>query len=69
MPTVDLVSIARRCINQHSMAFQTPTASLDACKCSFFHQTIRDWNVLPDTLISSAEMSDECVEVLISRES
>ena len=26
----------------------------------FFPQTIRDWNELPDSLISSAEMSDEC---------
>ena len=40
---------------------QIPTASLDAYKCSFFPQTIRDWNDLPDSLISSAEMSDDCV--------
>ena len=24
-------------------------------------QTIRDWNDLPDSLISSAKMSDDCV--------
>ena len=24
-------------------------------------QTIRDWNDLPDSLITSAEMSDDCV--------
>ena len=30
-------------------------------KSSFFPQTIRDWNDLPDSLISSAEMSDDCV--------
>ena len=24
-------------------------------------QTVRDWNELPDSLISSAEMSDDCV--------
>ena len=61
IPTGDLVPKPRRCRNQHSMAFQIPTASLDAYKCSFFHQTIRDWNDLPDSLISSAEMSDDCV--------
>ena len=61
IPTGDLVSKTRRCRNQHSMAFQIPTASLDAYKCSFFPQTIRDWNDLPDSLISSAEMSDDCV--------
>ena len=27
----------------------------------FFPQTIRDWNDLPDSLISSTEMSDDCV--------
>ena len=26
-----------------------------------FSHTIRDWNELPDSLISSAEMSDDCV--------
>ena len=48
-----------RCRTQHSMAFQIPSASLEACKCSIFPQTIRDWNDLPDSLISSAEMSDD----------
>ena len=46
----------RRCRNQHSMAFQTPIANTDVYKGSFFPQTIRDWNALPDSLISSAEM-------------
>ena len=43
--------------NQHSMVFQIPSASKDAYKKSFFPQTIKDWNVLPDSLISSAELS------------
>ena len=42
-------------------AFQIPSASKEAYKSSFFPQTIRDWNDLPDSLISSAEMSDDCV--------
>ena len=29
-------------------------------KGSFFSQTIRDWNALPDSLISSAEIADDC---------
>ena len=39
----------KRCSrNQHSMAFQTPSARKDVYKKSFFPQTIRDWNDLPD---------------------
>ena len=51
----------RRGRNQHSKAFQTPIADRDVYKCSFFPQTIRDWNVLPDSLISSAEAAEDCV--------
>ena len=52
--------------NQHSLVFQIPTASKNAYKKSFFPQTIRDWNVLPDSLISSAELSDDCVSKFTS---
>ena len=48
------------------MAFQTPTARRDAYIGIFFPQTIRDWNVLPDSLISSAEVAEDCVAKLIS---
>ena len=51
----------RRCRHQHSMAYQISYASKDAYKKSFSHQTIRDWNYLPDSLISAAELSDNCV--------
>ena len=30
-------------------------------KGSFFPQTIRDWNALPDSIITSAEGADDCV--------
>ena len=30
-------------------------------KGSFFPQTIRDWNALPDSLLSSAEVAEDCV--------
>ena len=53
-------------INTDSLVFQIPTASKDAYKKSFFPQTIRDWNVLPDSLISSAELSDDCVSKFTS---
>ena len=49
------------CRNQHSMAFQTPFANTDVYKGSLFPQTIKDWNVLPDSLISSAEDAENCV--------
>ena len=51
----------RRCRNQHSMAFQIPSASTNNYKFSFFPQTIMDWNDLPKSLISSAELSDDCI--------
>ena len=56
----------RRCRNQHSLVFQIPSASKDSYKESFFPQTIRDWNALPDSLISSAELSDDCISKFTS---
>ena len=64
VPTDDL--IPRHCRNQHSMAFQTPIANIDVYKCSFFLQTIRDWNALLDSLISSAEDAEGCVAMFTS---
>ena len=32
----------------------------------FFPQTIRDWNELPVSFISSAELSDDCVSKFTS---
>ena len=66
VPTDDLIPKTRRCRNQHSMAFQTPIANTDVYKGSFFPQTIRDWNALPDSLISSAEDAEDCVAKFIS---
>ena len=53
--TDDLILLVRRCRNDHSMAYQVPIANTNIYKCSFFPQTIRDWNALPDSLISSAD--------------
>ena len=61
VPTDDPIPKTRPCRNQHSMAFQTPIANTDVYKGSFFPQTIRDWNALPDSLISSAEDAEDCV--------
>ena len=58
---IDLIPKTRRCRNQHSVVFQTPIANTDVYKGSFFPQTIRDWNALPDSLISSAEDAEDCV--------
>ena len=66
IPTDDLIPKNRRCRNQHSLVFQIPSASIDAYKKSFFPQSIRDWNALPDSLVSSAEMSDDCVSKFTS---
>ena len=43
------------------MAYQVPIADTDIYKCSFFPQTIRDWNAIPDSLTSSAEGADDAV--------
>ena len=54
IPTDDLIPKTRRGRNQHSLAFQIPSAIKDVYKYSFFPQTIRDWNDLPESLISSS---------------
>ena len=51
---------------QHSLAFQIPSASKDVYMYSFFPQTIRDWNNLPESLISSSELSDDSVSKFTS---
>ena len=53
--TDDLIPKTRRGRNQHSLALQIPSASKDVYKYSFFPQTIRDWNDLPESMISSSE--------------
>ena len=52
IPTDDLMPKTMRCKNSHSKAFQLPSVSIKAYQCSFFPQTIRDWNDLPDSLFS-----------------
>ena len=69
IPTDDLIPKTRRGRNQHSLAFQIPSASKDVYKYSFFPQTIRDWNDLPESLISSSELSDDSVSKFTSCES
>ena len=66
VPTDDLIPKTRRARNQHSKAFQTPIASTDVYKGNFFPQTNRDWNALPDSLISSAEDTEDCVSKFTS---
>ena len=61
LPTDDPIPLVRRCRNDHSMAYQVSIANTDIYKCSFFPQTIRDWNALPDSLIFSAEGAADCV--------
>ena len=68
VPTDDLIPKTRRGRNQHSLAFQKPSPSKDVYKYSFFPQTIRDWNDLPESLISSSELSDDSVSKFTSLE-
>ena len=64
--TDDLIPLVRRCRIDHSMAYQVPIANTDIYKCSFFPQTIRGWNALPDSLISFAEGAENGVAKLTS---
>ena len=66
IPTDDLITMTRRGRNQHSLAFQIPFASKDVYKYSFFPQTIRDLNGLPESLISCSELSDDSVSKFTS---
>ena len=66
IPTGDLIPKTRCGRNQHSLAFQIPSASKDVYKYSFFPQTMRDWNDLPESLISSSELSDDSVSKFTS---
>ena len=66
IPTDDLIPKNRGCRNQPSMVFQIPSASKDSYKKSFFPKKIREWNALPDSLISSVELSDDCVSKFTS---
>ena len=61
IPTDDLNPLVKHCRNDHSMEYQVPITNTDIYKCSFLPQTIRDWNALPDSLISSAEGAEDGV--------
>ena len=61
IPVNDLVPPIRHVRNHHSLAFQIPFANTDIYKCSFFPQTIRDWNSLTDTLLSAVEGAEDSV--------
>ena len=66
IPTDDLIPKNRCGRNQHSLTFQIPSASKEVYQYSSFPQTIRDWNDLPESLISSSELSDDSVSKFTS---
>ena len=41
--------------------FKPPFANTDIYKCSFFPQTVRNYNSLTDTLLSAAEGAEDSV--------
>ena len=43
------------------LTFQTPATRTDIYKGLFFPQTIRDWNALPNSIITSAEGAEDGV--------
>ena len=46
--------------------YPQPVKNLDVYMYSFFPQTIRDWNDLPESLISSSDLSDDSVSKFTS---
>ena len=56
IPTDDLITRIRRSRNHYSLTFKTPVTKTDIYKGSFFPQTIRDWNALPDSIITSEDV-------------
>ena len=66
IPTDDLIPQIRSCRNHHSLIFQIPTARTDIYKRFSFPQTNRDWNALPDSVITSAEGAKDKVAKFIS---
>ena len=67
--TDDLIPPIRHSRNHHSLTFQTPATRTDIYMGSFFPQTIRDWNALPDLIITSAEGAEDGVTRFTSGES
>ena len=59
IPTDDLIPQIRYSRNYHLLTFQTPAARTDIYKGSFFPQTIRDWNALPDSIITFVEGAED----------
>ena len=59
--TNDLVPLIRHTRKHDSLTLHTPVANTDTYKCSFFPQTIRDWNSLTDSLISATECVEDSV--------
>ena len=53
----------------HSFTFQSPAARTNIYKSSFFPQTIRDLNALPDSIITSVEGAEDSVARFTSDES
>ena len=61
MPCDDLQPPNRHSVDQLQTAFEVPYARTDIYNYTFFQYTIRDWNALPASILSSAESSEDSV--------
>ena len=66
IPVDDLKTPLRHTRNHHSEPVQVTYARTDAYRHSFFPETIRDWNALPASTVSSLECSEDCISRFIS---
>ena len=61
LPAFQKMILSTQLSPEEIMTFHTPAARTDIYKGSFFPQTIRDWNALPDSIITSVEGAEDGV--------
>ena len=66
IPVKDLNTPKRINRKSHDNIFKIPYARTDSYKFSFFPKTIRDWNALPQTIITEAANSENSIPTFIN---
>ena len=66
IPTDGLIPPNMTNRNEHSLDFQGPFLWTDSYKSSYIPNTIRDWNALPASLISSTEATEDSITKVTS---
>ena len=51
-----MTAVTRTTRRQHSLSYLIPATTVTQYRFSFFPNTIRDWNLLPETLVGSSSL-------------